>query len=312
MKELDYLKIIHETLTDNSFLGDDCAFLQESGLYLTQDTLVENVHFRLSTTSAYDLGYKSIAVNLSDLAAAASEPLYVSISLSLPHYAGGEFVRAFYSGVDDICNKYNVKVTGGDLTGGSSIVISVCAIGKKISKYNVSRSNAQIGDIVFVTGGHGESAAALKLFYADKENEFAKKHLCPEPKIEEGKILAVCADSDFALMDSSDGLGDALFKIANESNASIEADFDSIPYNSALKNYFPEEFKELIFWGGEDFELVGAVNGEFFKKLPPEKFFPIGKVVEKTGNSSVIINFGNSKTVIDEKTLGERSFNHFK
>lgn len=311
MKELEYLNIISETLSDNSLLGDDCAYLKELGLYVTQDTLVENIHFKLFTTDAYNLGYKSIAVNLSDLAAAACEPLFVTISLSLPHYADGDFVREFYKGVNDICTKYNVKVAGGDLTGGASIVISVCAIGKKISKFNVSRSNAKSGDIVFVTGTHGDSAAALNLFYVDKENEFAQKHVHPEPRIAEGKILAKTVDTDFALMDSSDGLGDALYKIAKASNVTIKTDFDKIPYNPELKKSFPDKYKELILWGGEDFELVGTLSPEIFKKLDSKRFFPIGKVIEKNSAAYVIINNKNESIFINEDMLSQRSYDHF-
>ena len=311
MKELEYLDIINKTLTDNSLLGDDCAFLKGAGLFVTQDTLVENVHFELSTTNPYNLGYKSIAVNLSDLAAAACEPEFITISLSLPNYAQEAFVGEFYKGVDEICRKYGVKVAGGDLTGGNSVVISVCAIGKKVSKYFAARSNAKIGDIVFVTGNHGESAAALNLFRIDKENEFKMKHVRPEPKIFEGKLLANAADRDFALMDSSDGLADALFKIAQNSECTIEADFDRIPFNPAIKEYFPEKYKELIFWGGEDYELVGAMNENVFKKLDSSRFFAIGRVVEKNSENSVIIKYAKSENCINEATFFARSFNHF-
>ena len=311
MKELEYLNIISKTLADSSFLGDDCAYLRDLGIFVTQDTLVEGVHFEFSTTDAYNLGYKAIAVNLSDIAASAASPEYVTISLSLPQSVESGFVRDFYSGVNDICQKFGVKVAGGDLTGANSVMISVCAIGKKSSKYSASRFCAKPGDVVFVTGNHGESAAALKLFPLDVKNEFFKKHIRPEPRVDAGKILAGAAESDFALMDSSDGLVDALFKIAKSSDVSIEADFSLIPFNPALKRYFPENYKELVLWGGEDYELVGTISPEVFKKLDKNMFFEIGKVLDND-LGSVSVKFGNEKEIINEKTLSEKSFNHFK
>lgn len=310
MRELDFLKIINSTLHNNEYIGDDCAYLSDLGIYLTQDTLVENVHFSLATTTAKELGYKSIAVNLSDLAACASKPLYVTISLSLPKETTDEFVRGFYIGVDTICQRYGVKVVGGDLTGSDKVVISVCAIGKKVSKYNVSRKYAREGDIIIVTGTHGESAGALKLF--PKPNEFSQKHLRPIPKIEQGLILAKETMSDFAMMDSSDGLADALFKLAKESDVQLDVDFDKIPINPNLIKKFPDLYKKLVLWGGEDFELVACVSEETYDELDKTKFYKIGTVSHRTTDIYVVINSEEDIIYIDEAASTTNSFNHFE
>ena len=148
MKETEYLETIRKVLADSSLIGDDCAFLtpdmtKNNGLYITQDSLVEDVHFKLSTTTPYQLGKKSVSVNLSDLAAVCSEPLYITVSLSFPKSLNEQFVEDFYRGVNEICEKYNVKVAGGDLTGSDKLFISICAIGRKTGEYNISRKNAK-------------------------------------------------------------------------------------------------------------------------------------------------------------------------
>lgn len=312
MKEIQYLNIIKNTLHKTQYLGDDSAYLEDLGIYVTHDTLVEDVHFSLKTTNAQDLGYKSIAINLSDLAASASKPLYLTVSLSLPgqvYDTDEKFVKEFYQGVDKICEKYNIEVIGGDLTGSDKIVISICAIGKKVSKYNVSRSYAKSGDYIVVTGTHGDSCAGLKSFPAT--NEFTRKHIRPEPKIEEGLLLAKSAMGDFALMDSSDGLADALYKISQSSKAKLVVDFNTIPVNPNLKRAFPNEYKDMALWGGEDFELVACVNEETFKELSKfnrAKFYCIGRVEE--GND-VLIKDGDSH-IIDETEFNKKSYKHFK
>lgn len=310
MKEIEFLKIIKNTLHNSDYLGDDCAYLKDLDIFVTQDTLVEDVHFSLSTTGAYDLGYKSVAVNLSDLSAAASKPLYITISLSLPEKTDDVFVKNFYKGVDKICEKYNVSVIGGDLTASDKVMISICAIGKKVSIGNVSRKNAKPEDIVVVTGTHGESAAGLKLFPAN--SEFALKHLRPEPRVEQGLILAKSALGDFAMMDSSDGLADALYKLAKSSYVLIETDFNKIPVNLNMKKKFPDEYKDMVLWGGEDFELIACIPQELYDRLDKTKFYAIGEVKDKYSDAFVIINDENGKIIIDDEAFNRKSFKHFE
>lgn len=310
MREIEFLNIIHNTLHDTQYLGDDCAYLKELGIYVTQDTLVEDVHFSIASTSAFDLGYKAIAINLSDLAASASKPLYVTVSLSMPAKIEKNFVEELYKGIDNICEKYGVKVIGGDLTRSEKIFISVCAIGKKTMPYNVSRKFAKNGDVVITTGTHGDSAAGLRLF--PKKTDFSKKHLKPEPSIEQSQLLAQAASEDFAMMDTSDGLADALYKIAKESTVTIIADFEKIPVNPHLKRTFPHEYKNLMLWGGEDFELVACVSEKTFEKLDKTKFYQIGRVTECIEGTNVLINDGESKIFIEDTAFEEKSYKHFE
>ena len=318
MKELEYLKIINETLTDNSLLGDDCAFLSpdtlgKDGLFVTQDSLVENVHFDLKTILPFELGKKAMSVNISDLAAMCAKPLFVTVGLSLPKDISGDFVKELYRGINDVAQKYDVKVIGGDITASMNIFISICAIGKKQASVSVSRKFAKVDDVVVTTGVHGDSAGGLKVLQLDLSNNenLVRSHIAPEPDIECSKILAKTATQNFAMMDTSDGLCDALFKIAKESNVSINVDFSSIPISRDLKKTFPDEYKQLVFWGGEDYKLLFCINKQDFEKLPKDKFFKIGEVVPMSLEPIVKITDLNKNYIIDEAVINNKSFNHF-
>lgn len=284
MKELEYLEIINKTISDSSLLGDDCAFLKNYDLCITQDTLVEGAHFLLETTDPSTLAQKAVNVNFSDLAAAGAEPLYITISLSLPQNTEKKFVEDFYKGVEKAVSKCGAKVAGGDLTRADKVYISICAIGKKYNSVQVSRTNAKPGDIIALTGMHGSSAGGLKLLLQGrKEPEMLiNKHLLPSARIEQSRIIMQAAfDSNvkqIAMMDSSDGLGDAFYKLSTGCGYLFDIDFSSIPVDEQLKTAFPDEWKDLLMWGGEDFELVFCIDKTAFEKLDKTKFHKIGTV----------------------------------
>lgn len=316
MNEFEILEIINNKLSCNSYLGDDCAFLSDLDLFITQDTLVEDVHFSMYTTSAYLLGRKSVAVNLSDIAASLSIPKYITISLSLPSNVKNNFVEEFYRGVNDICTEYDVKVVGGDITGSDKIVISVCAIGKKNSNFLSSRKFAKKGDYVLTTGFHGSSSAGLyalsNFLYVDEE--LLAAHLNPVPRLRESSMLLNCLDSNIAVMDSSDGLIDALYKISLSSKHSIEVDINKVPVSDKLIHFSKINslnYKEFVMWGGEDYELIVCVPENIYLKLDNNIFTCIGKVVNKDIFPCVYLKDGNSKFKINADTLINKSYNHF-
>lgn len=317
MNELEYLKIINKTLTDSSFIGDDCAFLPVeilgcNGIYVTQDSLVQDIHFSLDTTTPYLLGRKAVSVNLSDLAAMCAKPLCITISLSLPKAFDSNFIADFYKGVNEVCETYGVKVVGGDLTGSDKVFVSVCAIGSKFTPFNISRANAKKGDVVVTTGYHGDSAGGLSLLSSGQREScvLIDAHLNPLPQLDKSRLLSNIIQTDFAMMDTSDGLGDALFKIAQASNVNIECDFSSVPVSSELKSKFPNTYKSLVLWGGEDYQLLFTVSEEVYEKLDDTIFFKIGQVVSTSEESTVLIK-DSECIIINEKTLIENSYNHF-
>lgn len=313
MKESDFLKIISSKLSFSNYLGDDCAYLEDLDIFVTHDTLAENVHFSMYTTTPYLLGRKAVSVNLSDLAAALSKPKYITVALSLPKNTSDNFVSELYRGINDVCNEYGVKVIGGDITGSDKIVISICAIGKRCSLYNSSRSFAKKGDYIVVTGNFGSSAAGLyamqNFLYCSDELKSAQ--LNPVPRILESEKLASIIDSNIAVMDASDGLVDALYKIAEASKHSLEIDFEKVPVLPDVIDFSKRndlDYKDFVKWGGEDFELVACVPEETYLKLDKDTFHFIGRVLNKDNMPCVKIN----SEIITQKIFLEKSYDHFK
>ena len=136
MKEHDFIKLIQEQ-TKSKYLGDDCAYLNELGIVVTQDNFIENVHFRTDWATPYQIGYKAAVVNVSDVLASGAEPAYLSVGLSLPNNIDSNFIKELYHGICD--GAYGAEITGGDITGGEIICISITAIGKTTGRNISSR-----------------------------------------------------------------------------------------------------------------------------------------------------------------------------
>lgn len=317
MKENDFLNVIKETLSDSSYIGNDCADLKEIGLFVTQDSLVEDVHFELKTTTPFQLGQKAVAVNISDLATTLCNPAYVSIGLSVPDSISEDFVREFYRGVDIACQRYHVVVTGGDITSAEKVYISVVAIGRRRHDVNTSRSFAKAGDFIITTGNYGASAAGLAALQNgwSVSDEILNAHLTPVARLEEAHEAGKYIENDFAVMDTSDGLADALYKVSKESNVSVDVNFDDIPVLPEVKKLAEEkgvDIKDWVLWGGEDFELLLFVPYFMFATLSSKGFKYVGTVVENSdGVSKVTIKEKDNTFVIDEKLFNEKTYNHF-
>lgn len=306
MKEIIFLNTIRKVLSNTEYLGDDCANLKELGIAVTQDTLVENVHFSMKYCNAYQLGYKAIVVNLSDLFAAGAKPEYISISLSLPPDTTEDFIHDFYKATDELAKNYDFKVIGGDITGSEKIVISICAIGKTKNRNISSRAFAKEGYTVIVTGEHGSSSAGLELLQSGKFNEkFINAHLMPKISSEFSEEISTKTSKPYAMADSSDGLADALFKIAESSNVTICVDFDKIPYEKDLEQF---DYKKKILFGGEDYKLVASVDKTELEKISSNLYTIIGTVEKK---ESCPLKIKTKDKIIKIKDL-ENTFNHFK
>ena len=313
MKEIEFLNIINKNLTNNSLLGEDCAYLKDMDIFVTQDTLCEGIHFDLNYTDFYTLAKKSVAVNVSDLCANLSKPKYILISLSLPPNFDNKNIEQFYKGINDCCRKYNIKVCGGDLTGSKSgIVISICAIGSPYKKNQpkVSRSFAKENQVICVTKDYGSSAYALYCLQNKIKcsEQIMKTHLSPEPDIKISKQISNLTCKKFAMMDSSDGLCDALYKMAKASDKTFEIDFEKIPYNKEIESY--KDYKNLIFWGGEDYGLVFCIEKKDFLKLREKNKEIVEIGIVKPKNKKYSVKIGN--LCIDEETFFKKSYNHYE
>lgn len=302
MQEKHLISTIKSVL-NSKYIGDDCAYLKDLGIVITQDSLVEDIHFKREFTTPFQLGYKSIMVNLSDIASSGAKPAYLTVSLSLPKTIDECFIKEFYNGCKSACPN-DVHIVGGDITGSDKIYISVCAIGKTKGRNISSRKNACAGQKIIVSGNHGSSAAGLELLIknnnVNKDNTFVLAHLMPKAQIEFGVSIAQNIKKPYAMTDTSDGLADALSNISKESNVCLEVDFDKIPHDRNIEKF--ENWQNMVLFGGEDYQLLACV---------PENYqygFEIGTVKEGSGVDLKI----NGKIIhYTYEDIGNKIFNHF-
>lgn len=301
MKEKEFISLI-KNLLNSQYIGDDCAYLKDLGIVITQDSLVEDVHFCMDFITPFQLGYKSVMVNVSDVAASGADIKYLTVSLSLPQHINTNFVKEFYEGAKKACGE-KIQIVGGDITGSDKIYISVCALGSTHNRNISSRKNAQIGQKVIISGLHGSSAAGLNLLLEKKTEpiQFVKAHLEPKAQIEFGKNVSTTQKGPYAMMDTSDGLMDALSAIANESNVLLEIDFDKIPFDNDIKNF--SNWQNLVLFGGEDYQIVATVDQNY------QDGIVIGEVKEGLG---VDLKINNTIQHYTKKDVEEKLFNHFK
>ena len=239
------------------------------GVVVTQDTLVEGVHFRPEWTSWRDLGWKAAAVNLSDLAALGAEPEALLVGLALPAETQSEAVVELYEGLAEA----GVPVAGGDTTRSDRLVLVVTAVGR--SERVPGRAGALPGDLLVVTGPLGGAAAGLQALRdgLDGFEELVARHRRPPLRLEEGRRLARVAH---ALIDLSDGIAGDAARIAERSGCRVVLEPERIPRAPGI-----EQVADLPFWTmGEDYELLAAV-------APPdaeELGFPVvGRCEEGSG-----------------------------
>jgi len=273
-------------------IGDDAAVLKVSStalLLATTDLLLEGVHFDLSYTDFYSLGWKSAAVNLSDIAAMGGIPRFCLTSLGIPPHIKAEKILDFYRGFNALLRAHKTVLTGGDTSASSGgMIISVTVLGEVEKTRVISRAGAKPGDRIFVTGTLGDSAAGLELlqsrvrgqgsgvrgkdFYSAiriPHSTLVKKHLRPIPRIEWGRKIALsgCAS---ALIDISDGLSSDLHHICGQSGVGAVISAGNIPLSPFLLKSARVLKKQPLQYGlsgGEDYELLFTVPSARINKL---------------------------------------------
>jgi thiamine-monophosphate kinase len=267
-------------------IGDDCAIVQpphDQELLITTDTLVNGVHF-LPEMHAYDVGFKSLAVNLSDLAAKGAEPAWMTLALTLPNN-DENWLKDFSKGLFELANRYHVQLIGGDLTKGP-LSITIQAMGFAPKNQSLQRSNAKPNDLIYVSHTLGD--AALGLAYLKNSRTIAKpyqdfliaRHSRPEPRVELGKQLRHIAH---ASIDISDGLTADLGHILDMSHVGATVYVDSIPLSEALlASVSREEGIALALNGGDDYELCFTVAPDKAHLLNTP-YTCIGKITNQPG-----------------------------
>ncbi len=299
LKEKEFISLIKKTL-NSKYIGDDCAHLKDLGITISQDSLVEGIHFNMEWMTPFELGYKSVMVNLSDIAASGAKAAYLTISLSLPANTENDFIEHFYDGCKSACPK-GVEIVGGDITGSDKIYISICAIGKTEGRNISTRSGAQIGQKVIVSGVHGSSRAGLELLSENRKNsKFINAHLAPKVQIKFGEQISTGVKGRYAMMDTSDGLMDALGAIAKESKVRLDIDFNKIPYDKDIEQF--DFWQDMVLFGGEDYQIVATVPQDF------DYGIKIGDVKQGSG---VYLNYDNRIIHYTQKDIETKLYNHF-
>jgi len=240
------------------------------------DTLVEGVHFPRHFNPA-DLGYRSVAVNLSDIAAMGAEPRWMTLALSMPT-ADEEWLDAFADGLHAAAAEFGVLLVGGDTTRSERIVSTVQITGEISEGAALLRSGANPGDTVYVTGTVGDAAAGLfGLLRGQPVKELVNRFARPSARVRYGQALVGIAT---AAIDVSDGLHGDLGKLLAASGVGAEIDLDTLPVSDALAaNFTPDRQRSYALGGGDDYELCFTAS----KDLPDAGVMPvtaIGTVTE--------------------------------
>ncbi|HLZ61922.1 MAG TPA: thiamine-phosphate kinase [Ktedonosporobacter sp.] len=258
-------------------VGDDCAILDLGGdllLLITCDSQVEGVHFTMHTSSPDDIGCKALAINLSDIAAMGGEPRYALVSLILPRQLPLAVLDDIYIGLRREAERYGTAIIGGNIAGagqGEQLIIDITLLGTIERGHAITRSGAQVGDTLCVTGSPGDSATGLyTLLYPDLPypqnalEQVRAHHRTPRPRIHEGRILSTLGPSVVtAMLDISDGLSGDLEHLCERSHVGARIDTSRLPLSPSLQAIAACASLDPLSWilhGGEDYELLFTVS----------------------------------------------------
>lgn len=244
--------------------GDDTAVVRTADgteLLITADTFVEDVHFIRDQVAAADVGWKSLAVSLSDVAAMGGSPRWATISIRVPGDLDADWCAEMYVGLQECAEVYDVAIVGGNVSKSlpGKISIDSSVVGVVENGRYVTRSGAQPGDVVLLTGPTGLAAAGRGCLGRGMDSALLVKAFCrPEPRVKAG-MTAAASESVTAMIDISDGLAADLGHICTSSGVGAEIDADLIPVTEELLAYCEVVGEDAIvhaLTGGEDYELI--------------------------------------------------------
>ncbi|OTG86712.1 thiamine-phosphate kinase [Acinetobacter sp. ANC 4558] len=260
-------------------VGDDSALLtppSQQQLVICADTLVAGRHFPLNT-NPHAIGWKSVAVNLSDIAAMGATPQSILLALSLPQIDHA-WLKGFSQGLYDCCDQFGVSLIGGDTTQSPHLTISVTALGWIEQNKAVKRSGAQVGDYICVSGTVGDAAFALHHL----GHPLQQRLDYPTPRCHLGHLLKDYAHS---MIDVSDGLAQDLGHILKASQVGAILELDLLPISPALKTLSSEQYTQYALAGGDDYELCFTLSPKQYDELLKQKLdikiTKIGKVISE-------------------------------
>jgi thiamine-monophosphate kinase len=302
-------------------IDDDCCVFrtpERKVNLLTTDMLVEDVHFLRDAIPPFTLGRKSIAVNISDIAAMGGEPGEAVISLAVPQTVEVDYLDEFYEGMRSMCREFHVNILGGDTTSSPQhLVINIALTGWAAEDEVLYRDGARPGDIVFLAGHVGSSAAGLDIVLAKRDfagkQELLDAHFDPRPQVREGRIIAGLKAAH-SMIDVSDGVASDLGHICRQSGVGAVLDWENIPVTETFRRYcaeFRSDSEKLALHVGEDYVLLGTHPEKSAARLKSAletegcKYFSIGRIVEGPG---IRLKMADGAL----KSIEARGYDHFR
>jgi thiamine-monophosphate kinase len=300
-------------------VGDDAAVIDLGSEFLlvSTDMLIEGIHFDLAYTPLHHLGYKAIAVNVSDIAAMNGKPEQITVSIAISNRFSVEALEHLYAGIRSACTNYAIDLVGGDTTSSTSgLVISITAIGRVAKDKLVQRKGAKANDVICVTGDLGAAYMGLQILEREKEVYLTNPEMQPNLEVYDylvGRILKPEARTDVvfdmaeknilptAMIDISDGLASELFHLCKHNNLGFRIYEDKIPvdnqaYEAAIE--FKIDPITCALNGGEDYELLFSIpQSEIEKiKLHPD-IHMIGYFHTNTKEKMMVTKQGNTVAI---------------
>jgi thiamine-monophosphate kinase len=269
-------------------IGDDTAAWRgdDSIQLATVDTMVQDVHFSLKTITWQELGWKSLAINLSDIAAMGGTPKYALVALALPVETPIEAVTKIYEGMIEAARQYRLAIVGGNISRAPEISMTITVLGSSPENKILRRNNAIPGDIIAVTGHPGSAGAGRemlmkKLRYKPGATRYLRDaFLHPVPRVAEGQLLVKHGIA--TAIDISDGLLIDLQHIGAASRVSASVDINLLPVHEIVKTNFGEKAVALALAGGEDYELLFTGSAGAIERVGAKTACPVTSIGEIT------------------------------
>ncbi len=303
-------------------IGDDCAVIGPYGekvFLITTDLLIENIHFLSNKITPIELGHKAVTVNISDIAAMGGTPLHIFVSIACPPSYPVKSLESIFTGIKQACKKYRVNLLGGDTSASrTELFVNITVIGEAPKDKVLYRKGAKPGDLIYVTGELGDSAAGLAIIKGnvnasqDIALALINAHHKPTAHVGQGNIIAQSGLAS-AMIDISDGLVSDLGHICESSHVGAIIYETSIPLSRELRALATEAGIDPLHFalhGGEDYKLLVTVPQHnrmklenLFRKNNNEIFF-VGEITEETHLKCIGLDG-------KKKPLRSKGFDHF-
>jgi thiamine-monophosphate kinase len=321
MAELDFIDMLRKRRGNSApdlklGIGDDCAVVKknsQTSLLYTMDSLVSGVHFNLDFHPLYLLGRKTIAVNISDIAAMGGEPKYGLLSICLPSSFTEPDQQEFMNGFFSSCDEFGVELIGGDTVSGSALELTVTLIGEMKTTALCTRSGGQASDEVWVSGDLGASSVGLQLLQnsqADLYPELVRAHLDPIPQVALGRLLAA-SGLVTSMMDISDGVATDLAHLCQQNQCGALIDGSLVPISAIMREgaaFLGVQPLDQALCGGEDYQLLFTLPAGRGEGLARQVRDALGLVITAIG----VLDDGRGVRLMDGKTVRDISFQGYE